>query len=115
MSQDVKVLTHKAKFVPNTEDFHQHDSGDYWFVRVLNVGDKPAEITHLWIVTEDGELHLLDSHLPCRLESESSFVTCVSADHLAKVENPAVAFRVFTSRGNTFTSETNTVPAKGNV
>lgn len=113
MTQDLLVLVHAAKFLDNDANAVK-SPGQLYFLVVTNLGDSPAEITHVW-VEGDPKVHVLDG-LPTRLEPEQQYVTWVAESVLAHVDDPFTAFRVFTSRQNVFSSRRNeNIPEKGSA
>lgn len=111
MPQSLTVLVHTAAFLDSDENAVK-SPGKLYFLVVTNIGESPVQLTHVW-VEGDPVVHVLDK-LPKYLKPEQQYVTWVAESVLAHVEDPFTAFRVFTSRQNTFTSERNEqIPPKG--
>jgi len=112
LSQRVRVLCHRAFFLPN--------GPECYFINVANLSpQRDAEVTHVWIEC-DNQIPVLNPSrtLPRRLRPEESWETWITVNSLpASVRDNALKLaRVRLSNGRIIKSKENkNVPSAGYV
>jgi len=114
----VRVLVHRAIFLPAILLSASPEQHEHYFMKVTNLSpSREIEITHVWFETKP-PVHVMNPHrrLPARLRLDETFETWVPVAEVPNVPNVERLGRVLLSNGKVIKSRPNkAVPPVGAV